>query len=217
MLLIACPCYNNQMYYQCAKSLLELKDLIDFDIQFIGFDSLIPRARNYLAHIFMSNDKYDKLFFLDVDIQFNPKDIVALYNHPDKIICGAYPKKKLERSIITKNVLLNKDPLANASKLAINVSNTKENIQQIDEAPTGFLMIHKDVFEFLKNHVDFYFSDISAYQSQNKIYNFFSPFVHKNRYLSEDYAFSHLCRKHNFKITLLKDIKLKHIGTYIYK
>lgn len=213
MLLIACPCYANQMFYQCANSLIQLKSIMDFDIEFVGFDSLIPRARNFLTHKFLSNPKYDKLLFLDVDIQFNPNDVLKLYEDERNIVCGAYPKKKLDKGLITKNVVSSKDPLINASKLAINRHNTENTLK---EAPTGFLMIHRSVFDNLKEHVDYYFSDISAYKTCSKIYNFFNPFVHNNRYLSEDYAFSHLCTEHGYTIYIDNDIKLKHIGTYIY-
>lgn len=227
MLFIAIPCLNNVIHSQVCKSLIELRTHIDFHIETISFDSLIPRARDYLVHLFLQKKECDKLLFIDNDIVFSAADVLKLYNDPNDIICGGYPKKKLDTQLIRSRVLENSDNpddiLKQVSRLAINVNlnctfNPESNYIELLDAPTGFLMCHRNVFDTLitNNSVQFYKSDIKAYCSHSKIANFFNISIENGRLLSEDYWFSRLCQKNGFVILMHIKIHLKHIGNYIY-
>lgn len=228
MLFIGLPCLNNVLHVQVCKSLIELKSEMDFHLETISFDSLIPRARDYLVHLFLQDPKYDKFMFIDNDICFNAKDVVNLYNDSNDIVCGGYPKKKLDVELIRKRVLENPDNpndiLSQVSRLAVNVNLNStfipsSNYIELLDAPTGFLMISRNVFTTIinNNSVEFYKSDIKSYFSEKQIANFFNIQIENGRLLSEDYYFSRLCQNNGFKILMNLKIYLKHIGHYIYK
>lgn len=219
-LMIACPCYGSQMYAQCASSLLKLQRHVDFEFETITFESLIPRARNILVAKFLSSD-CDALLFLDADIAFEPKDVLKLLQSDKLVVCGLYPKKTLETSIIKNNLLEGKDDiLLNGSKLAINIhpeaTLTDEEVLLLD-APTGFMCIKREVFTKLiaSNQIDSYKNDIKGYAFQN-VYNFFNVGVLNHRYLSEDYWFCRLCQTNDISVYGNVKVILKHIGTYVY-
>lgn len=228
MLCIAIPCLTNAIHVQTCKALIELRSVLEFELETISFDSLIPRARDYLVHRFLKNKKYDKILFLDSDIVFSPHDVLALYSQTEKdIVCAGYPKKRIDPSLVRKRVLENpvneNDILTRVSKLAVNIDleskfSFESNYIKLKDAPTGFLMINRNVFETIieKKGVNCYHSDILSYSSQDPIANFFTIEIENGRLLSEDYSFSRLCQKHGFTIFMNMKIYLKHIGTYVY-
>ena len=228
MLFIAIPCLSNVLHVQVCKALVELRSHMDFHLETISFDSLIPRARDYLVHIFLQNPEYDKLMFIDNDIVFNAKDIITLYNDDNDIICGGYPKKKLDVNLIRQRVQENPENpnniLSHVSRLAVNINLNStyipsSNYIELLDAPTGFLMINRNVFTTIINNksVGFYKSDINAYNTFEPIANFFNIQIENERLLSEDYYFSRLCQKNGFKIFMHVKIHLHHIGHYVYR
>src|SRR6056300_1184132 len=60
----------------------------------ITFESLISRARNASASLFLESNM-DYLFFVDTDIAFTTKDFEKLVNENEEICGGIYPKKYL--------------------------------------------------------------------------------------------------------------------------
>ena len=219
-IMIACPCYGSKIYTQCTSSLLKLQRHVDFVFETITFESLIPRARNALVAKFLSSD-CDTLLFLDADIAFEPKDVIKLLESDKLVVCGMYPKKKLETSIIKNNLLEGKeDILTNGSKLAINIHPEAKVTEQellLLDAPTGFMCIKREVFTKLisSNQIESYKNDIKGYPFQD-IYNFFCVGVLDHRYLSEDYWFCRLCQKNDIPVYGNVKVILKHIGTYVY-
>ena len=66
---IGIPCYGNNLTLTTFNSIQKLtkyfyEEKIKFDIHTIGQESLIPRARNFLASMMMANERnYSHLFF----------------------------------------------------------------------------------------------------------------------------------------------------------
>ena len=83
-----------------VQSLLPLEKLlaehgIRCSFSFMFNESLIQRARNALASVFMKNDIFTHLMFIDADIKFNPNDIIHMVKFDKDVICGIYPKKEI--------------------------------------------------------------------------------------------------------------------------
>ena len=55
-------------------------------------ESLITRARNELARIFLESE-YDYLMFIDADIGFDGDAVLQLMDADKDVACGIYPKK----------------------------------------------------------------------------------------------------------------------------
>jgi hypothetical protein len=125
-------------------------------------ESLIPRARNYIADEFMRSGM-SHLLFIDADIGFNSNDVMTLLAVADPvsdydIVCGGYPKKVISWSKIKTAVNAgmadnNADDLADY--VGDFVFSLTSDAQQVDlnepfkvlESGTGFMMIQRKVFE----------------------------------------------------------------------
>jgi len=94
---------------------------------------------------------------------------------------------------------------------------------EIFNGGTGFMLIKREVFEKLKNHVPQYSNDVAdlsgQMQQQEKIYEFFATSIEPetNRLLSEDYHFCYIWRKINGKVFAAPWANLAHIGSYAFE
>jgi len=99
-LFIATPQYGGMATGMYMKACLDLQGLcgqygMESRFSFIFNESLITRARNYLVDEFLRSG-YTHLLFLDADIHFDPKDVLALIAIDKDIIGAPYPKKSIK-------------------------------------------------------------------------------------------------------------------------
>ena len=204
-----------------VKSIMSLQeaflaDGLDHNWLWIENESLVQRARNTIAAQFLELP-YERLMFIDSDIEFIPDDVAKLYNLDADVACGSYPMKRIGiKSTVWKDgKLLDIDELSGPT--------------EIDFAGTGFLMIKKGVFEKLREqypertHRDGKpgVSPITVANKENtrETFSWFDPKVSDGPenlrvYWSEDYSFCKEWREMGGKIVLDPSIKLKHWGTY---
>jgi len=167
---LATPMYGGQCAGMYARSLAELTVAaknygIPLQFYFLFNESLITRARNYCVDEFMRSD-CTHLMFIDADIMFNPKDVIAMLalmtQEPDEydVMCGPYPKKTISWEKIKQAVDMgaadeNPNNLENfVGDYVFNPirTNMEEGIQiskpaQVGEGGTGFMMIPRKTFE----------------------------------------------------------------------
>ena len=64
-------------------------------LQSMGNESLITRARNTIASMFLDDQNFvgTHLLFIDADIGFQPENIERLIRANKDIACGIYPRK----------------------------------------------------------------------------------------------------------------------------
>ncbi len=200
-LLICTPVYRD-VTVPYLKSLMSLQETfleigVDHDFLFIENESLIQRARNNAAARFLALD-YEKLLFIDADIEFTPQDVETLWNMNEKVAVAAYPMKKPGSDLTAwkGGKLVKLDEL--------------EDITPVDYAGTGFMMIDRSVLEGMKNY-----PHIEGRPEGGTIetYAWFNPRVVNGVYLSEDYAFCLDCRE---QIMLNSTIRLTHWGSFGY-
>lgn len=249
-LFIAAPMYGGHCHGMFMKSCLDLQGMlqnygIESRFSFIFNESLITRARNYLSDEF-DRSGYTHMLFIDADIHFDPKDIIALLAMDKDVAGGPYPKKSIKWWAIKEAVQKhpNIDPAELEKLVGDYVFNPVVGTGQFQvgeplevmEIGTGYMMIKKRVFELFKNaypeksykpdHVGQKFFDGSRY-----IHAYFDCYIDRGpnmggseRYLSEDYAFCQLVRKiddpekpgEKLKIWLCPWFKTHHIGTYAF-
>ena len=194
-------------------------------------ESLITRARNSLAHDFLAS-KATHLMFVDADIGFNPKDIVSMVQRDVDIICGLYPKKEIHWSRVAQAVkdgVPFQDLRDHTGTFVVNLVNNERtevkinDLMEITNGGTGFMLIKRNVFEALADKVPEYNNDMYlAVDTERKpkvIKEFFATSIDTeadNRLLSEDYHFCKLARKHGFKIHAAPWVQLTHTGTYVF-
>ena len=193
-------------------------------------ESLITRARNELARLFLEKEM-DYLMFIDADIQFDANAVAQLMAADKDIVCGIYPKKEIDWGKVEEAAKAGKKNLSDyAGAFVFNmveneqgfVETDKDGVLEVRHGGTGFMLIKRQVFLDLMPHVPTYrtstFKDPNTNEYAKPLtHEFFATSIdHTGALLSEDYHFCELWRKHGGKIHANPFIKLHHVGTYIY-
>lgn len=166
-LFIGTPMYGAMCGGQYTKSIADLTAMcaqyqIEVKLFYLFNESLITRARNYIADEFMRSG-FTHLMFIDSDIGFDPNDVLALAaiceDGSDKdVVCGPYPKKCISWEKIKRAVdkgfadenpnKLEKyvgdyvfNPVGGANEMRV------DQPAEVSEGGTGFMMITRKTFE----------------------------------------------------------------------
>lgn len=180
---VASPMYSGMCHGLYTKSILDLQAMLNFygvenRFSFLFNESLITRARNYLVDEFLRAENFTHLLFIDSDIGFEARDILALIALDKDIIGGPYPKK----SINWRNVIEAVKNRENQKREAIRKAEAAESVPDITggecedvagdyvfnavpgtvkfqvneplevmEIGTGYMMVKRDVFVKFKD------------------------------------------------------------------
>lgn len=240
---LATPMYGGQCHGLYMKSSLDFQALcskygVDCRFSFIFNESLITRARNYLADEFLRTDM-THLLFIDSDIHYDPNDVFAMmalslkYPHFD-IIGGPYPKKSINWSNVALAIKNNPaiDPKELENLVGDFVFNpVKGGPQQFNvgqplevmEVGTGFMLIKREVFDgFRKAYPEkAYLPDhrgTAHFDGSREIHAYFDCVIDPDtkRYLSEDYYFCQQARRAGHHVWLCPWMRTQHIGSYMF-
>lgn len=164
-LFIATPMYGGQCLGMYMKSCLDLQNIclqykIETRFSFIFNESLITRARNYLTDEFIRSG-FTHLMFIDSDIHYDPRDIIALLALDKDIIGAPYPKKSIKWPSVIEAVKRKPDiqPTEVEKVTGDYVFNAVVGTGQFSvaeplevmEIGTGMMMVKKEVFELWKD------------------------------------------------------------------
>lgn len=182
-ILVLVPSYGGQNFTAFAKSMIGLAKVcthyqIPMDVFIISNESLIPRARNYCADVFL-NQTYKIMvdgveeerhfqhgIFIDTDIEFNPVDVIVMAHlqneNPDyDVICGPYQKKvvsweKIKRAVERGFADNNPNDLEHyVGDFVFNVVGDKPAMTnapfEVHESGTGFMMFRRETLLKLKD------------------------------------------------------------------
>jgi len=243
-LFVATPMYGGQCTGMFAKSCADLSAIctqygIPLQFYFLFNESLITRARNYCADEFMRSES-GHLMFIDSDIGFDPKDVIALMalqaNEPEKydIIGGPYPKKCISWEKIKLAVdkgIADEDPNVLEKFVGDYVFNPKGGTQTIQisepcevlEIGTGFMMVTKEAMtKFKDKYPQYHYKPdhvrTAAFDGSREILMYFQAEVDpvSKRYLSEDYWFCQKAQEAELRTWFCPWMKLQHVGSYIF-
>jgi hypothetical protein len=243
-LFVATPMYGGMAHGLYIKSGLDLQNTmskygIETKFSFLFNESLITRARNYLVDEFLRTD-YTHMLFIDSDINYDARDVVALMALDKDVIGGPYPKKAINWENVAKAARQHPDLEPHELEKLVGqyvfnpVKGTKSfsvtEPLEVMEIGTGFMMIKREVFEKIKesfpninykpDHVGQKNFDGSRY-----IHAYFDTVIDykesitgggSDRYLSEDYMFCQMWRKIGGQIYLCPWMKTQHVGTYAF-
>ena len=158
---VATPMYGGMNHGLYAKACLDLQAIciqygVNIKFSFLFNESLITRARNYLVDEFINRSECTHLLFLDSDIHFDPRDVIALLALDKDVIGGPYPKKAIKWRSVKK--ALEKNPSMEAQDLekvtGDYVFNPVKGTAQftvtepleVMEIGTGYMMVKREVF-----------------------------------------------------------------------
>lgn len=234
-LFIATPMYGGMCAGFYTQSLLEgMTKLsqagVTSTVSFMFNESLIPRARNALAHQFLKTD-YDYMMFIDADIRFDANDILPMIASDKDIICGIYPKKEIAWPLVRKAIEsgVPDDQLKHhTGSFVVNLVGYNNEVTvpinqpvEIWNGGTGFMLIKREVFEKLKETTPVYRNDVTdlgnqlGYEEMNEY--FACSIDETRRLLSEDYHFCKIARDAGMKVWAAPWVNLTHVGTYAFE
>jgi hypothetical protein len=209
-LFVATPMYGGMANGLYVKSSLDLQAVmsrygVETKFSFLFNESLITRARNYLVDEFLRSD-CTHLLFIDSDIHYDPRDVIALMALDKDVIGAPYPKKSINWNNIASAARKhpNLDPKELETLVGEYVFNVVKGTSQFQvteplevmEIGTGFMMVKREVFgkyaeaypeyRYKPDHVGQANFDGSRY-----IHAYFDTVIdpESERYLSEDYMF----------------------------
>lgn len=205
---IGIPCYGGMVSEPTMTSFLRFVLLaqqvgLNWSLDTMVNESLIPRGRNNLMAKMMTNQSATHFMFIDADIRFQPESILQMMAYDKEVIGGLYPKKSLPI-----NYVINLKPQVTV----------QGDIYTVDTMGTGFLLFKRQVYEkLIKAHPETkYVDDIGlGKQYEPMMYAIFDTEIdHRGHYLSEDWTFCRRWQALGGEIWAHSKTLLNHIGHY---
>lgn len=232
-LFISTPCYDSMTTMQYTISILNLslllkKNNIEFVIDFIGNESLIPRARNKSLYNFKKSN-FTHMLCIDSDIEFPAQAVIDLIKFDKDVVCCTYPKKGFNWNKFIHSMHNEKDSKENIESrgldFAINIQCDndgklikKGNFIKAKHASTGFMMIKKNIVDKLyTTYKDLEIITDDLNNNDNTMIGLFCCMIKNKTYLSEDYSFCERVHEIGGEIWINIEHNLSHIGKYIFK
>jgi len=237
-LFVATPMYGGQCYGAYTDSVMKLAVAasqrgIPFQFFPIFNESHVDRARNVCADQFLQSG-FSHLLFIDSDISgYKPDEVFGLMEMDKQIICGFYPKKRINWKTVVAAVkagLADKDPevlqrfvgdmvFTPALDDDSNRFRTIYDLTKLYEGGTGFMLVRREallkIAEIIPER-----QYHRHYKKPEMMYAFFDAQcepewqVYYRRFITEDFEFCRLAREAGIEIWLAPWIKLIHHGYY---
>jgi hypothetical protein len=229
---VAVPMYGGNGKTDFMNSLLDLQSAfaqlgIPMEWRTIKGESLIPRARNWLANEFLKSDA-THLLFIDADIKFDPVDVVRMVVAEKELIGGPYPMKTIDWSFIREIVLAKPEITPEELKQAScyyhfnyfpGQSRNYDHSQPLEvlDVSTGMMLIARAVFDTIRvKWPDQSYMTNSDHWVRERIYNYFGMTIEDDILLSEDYHFCKRWAETGGQVWLAPWMKMQHIGDHVY-
>jgi hypothetical protein len=223
---VATPMYGGMCHGEYALALLGLASAcsqhgVSMEVGVTHNESLVPKARDDLVWHFMRS-KATHMLFIDADIAFTPDDVFQLLNTDQDVVAGLYPVKDIHWEAVRQAALAGVPAEALpffSGRLAMNTipDGPQEmvlgQLYEVAAVGTGFMMIKRHVFETLAQHTPTYLVDMATSDMDRVAHSYFRIGPEGDTYLSEDYSFCHLWRKHGGKVMVAPWVTPAHIGS----
>lgn len=235
--LIVTPSHDGKFFQNYVSSMLDLTGRaqqagMPLQVLLHQGESLITRARNNCVANFLEHPNYTHLFWIDADIGFSAESAFRLLSSGYDVCAGVYPLKReqwppqgvpagtTQQSFETNYTRypVNTDPPADGGALVLTVQ--PDGFIQLREAPTGFMVIKRSVFETLMAaYPDYQYISDSPGEEGKIHYRFFDVAVDpvSRRYLSEDYGFCRLWSAVGGAVYVDAQSNLTHHGYKTYR
>ena len=194
---LGCPAHDNRCHMMFAMSLMRLTGggQVSVTCNKVSGGG-IHKARNNLAHDFLTKSKCQKLMFIDTDISFEPEMVYQLLARDLPIVGGPYTHKKTEVQWSARSIE------------GIN-ANPATGLQEVAAIGTGFVMIDRRVFDTIREKFPqySYIEDWNEGTGETK-FDYFPENIIEDKefgypqrtFVTEDFGFCYLARKCGFKI-----------------
>jgi hypothetical protein len=236
--LVVTPSHDGKFFLNYVSSLLGLaveseRRGMRLQAYFHQGESLVTRARNNCVATFLANPAWTHLFWIDSDIGFSIEAAYRLLLSDHDVAAGVYPLKterwpeggvpqgmtQAEFEARFARYTVNTAPEPGADRVELRVQ--PDGFLRLDEAPTGFMVIKRRVFErIMAAYPELrYTPDSLGVPDQGLHYRFFDVMVDPvtRRYLSEDYGFCRLWTGLGESVYIDAQSNLTHQGAKLYR
>jgi len=235
--LVMTPSHDGTFFFNYVTSVIQLMGActdigMPINFMFRTGDSLVTRVRNHCVASFLADPQWTHLMWIDADIGFSPQALFRLLLSGHDVAAGVYPLKRETwpeegvpantterdfRQLYTRYTV----NTGQASDPHIGLHVDADGFMKVREAPTGFMLIKRGVFDQMKQaYPELRFTpDMLDSIGAEHYYRFFDVMVDptSGRYLSEDYGFCRLWEKLGGSIYVDANSNLSHQGGKIYR
>lgn len=228
-LMVATPCYGGlvtQRYMQsiCALLYYGMEQGFTVSVELLGYDSLIPRARNTLVATFLDRPEATHLMFIDADIGFQAEQVGRMLAFDRDLVAGMYPLKLTDYDPAVAERVAAGETLQSAQTRYVGALSEDAARRMIegfapgDYAGTGFMLIRRTVLEQMvqaypqTRYIASHDRQVARFSENN--YALFDCVIEPQtrEYLSEDYTFCHRWRAIGGTLWLDTRSQLMHVG-----
>ena len=235
---VVSPSHDGKFFQNYVTSLLNFaieaeRAGMRMQVLFHQGESLVTRARNNCVAQFLANPNWTHLFWIDADIGFSAQAAFRLLLSGYDIAAGVYPLKRENWPVEgVPEGTTQQQFEANFTRYTVNAKASEitskvelevqaDGFMKMTEAPTGFMVIKRAVFErLMASYPDLnYVPDSIGETDQGLHYRFFDVMVdpQTRRYLSEDYGFCRLWSGLGESIYIDANSNLTHQGAKMYR
>jgi hypothetical protein len=175
---------------------------IDIEIGFVSC-SLVHHARTLLTHVFLTQKKADRIFWIDSDIKWKPDDFLKLLKHTETHPCvaGVYPRRR--------------DPPAYFIQFPKGTETDppgEDGLTEIEGTGMGFTCVRREVMQHLYDTAPKL--KYGGGEILPRVFRCDDDGVDER---GEDYAFFSDVRDAGHKVYADATIRLGHVGTKVYR
>lgn len=235
-LYVATPCYGCVMGTPFLLSILRLQSEcaargIQCTFDFLGHESLVPRARCILAARCLKTCA-THLLFIDADISFEPQAVLRLLQHDKDIVTCVYPRKSINWDAVQQRVRAGKGEPLHMAGLEYNLNITEptadveDGLVKVLDAATGFMLIRRGVLEKMNEvyHDELHCVNDLPGDRNDPMYPreyvaLFQCMIdpHTRRLLSEDYSVCRRAQEAGFEVWCDIASPLCHTGMHVFE
>lgn len=172
---------------------------IDFELAIYSGNCHVDDSRNRLVRDFLASDCTD-MVFIDADVGWYAKDLVALLTHERDVVAGIYPKKHGDDTYPVK-------------LLPGEIWSDRDGLIEVEGVPTGFLRIKRHVIEALAARAVTYNAKNDAASAVPCI---FERQIHNGVRWGGDYVFCRKWRELGGKIYIDPSMRFEHSGEHTW-
>jgi hypothetical protein len=206
--LVAIPNYSGYIPIDLARSLLyveaKLAKLgVGFGLQYERGNALMETTRNNLIYSFIGRPDYNRIFFIDDDIVFDPDDFIRIL-----AFSSVYP-------VVSATYTVRND---NPYKVFLNMDEDKHpefnehGLLKVNALGMGFTCLTREVVENAWNSCTEYYNDEGVTKSR-----LFKMHVNEDgNFVGEDISFFKYLKSLGYQPLVDLDVILSHVGTKFY-
>ena len=243
-LFVATPAYGGMVGEAYLKAMVKLGIIfkqynLNFTLATIANESLIPRGRNTLVSMFMSDERFTEMMFIDADIHFDAESVLKMWHKlvtggdETEVVVGAYPKKQINwkgiRNQVLKHNISEEDMPKHQASYVLNIKSEPDGripmrggLIPVYDGGTGFMMFKRQVIQkMMDKWPDLHYkNDLNTDAKFDPyMYALFDTLIDPDtrRYLSEDYTFCRRYQQLGGTIWLDPSIDLDHQGAHLFR